>query len=108
VFGLSACSFSLASGSNPYGTYPGSLAAMHGPGKPARRVDRDAASPIAKADRPAKPARREPKAEPPKKPTRVGRVDPPARPTRVGRADPPAKPTRIGQADASAKPTRVG
>lgn len=71
VFGLSACSFSFASGPDPYSAYPGTRTAMHGRGKPARRVARDAAPAIAKADRPAKPAVVEPGPEPPAKPQLV-------------------------------------
>jgi len=92
VFGLSACSFSLASGPGPHAAYPGTLAAMHGPGKPARRVIRNAAPAIAKADRPARPTELDQEPDPPARPKRVGRADPP-------KPEPPAKPTRVGRAD---------
>jgi hypothetical protein len=72
VFGLSACSFSLTSAPNPYSAYPQALAAMHGRGKPPRRVVRDAAPALAKADKPAKPA----ELDPPAKTLRAGPVHP--------------------------------
>lgn len=109
VFGLSACSFSLTSGPNPYSAYPQALAAMHGRGKPPRRVVRDAAPALAKADKSAKPA----ELDPPAKPLRVGPIDPPKTGPavmrvapidpvksgvvvmRVGRVDPPKPEARV-------------
>lgn len=74
LLSLSACSFSFSSGPGAYavdpGGYPGPLAMVHGPGKPARRVE----EPV--AQRPAKPAKVDPAPAPVKKPTRVGRKDP--------------------------------
>lgn len=76
LFSLSACSFSFASGPgyamNP-GSYPGSMAMVHGPGKPARRVVDD---PPEVARKPAKPAKVDPAPVEPAKPKRVGRADP--------------------------------
>lgn len=101
VFGLSACSFSFASGPGPYSGHSRTLAGMHGHGKPARRAGRDAAPVLAKADRPAKPAEADAKPEPPRKPPRVGRADPPEPepPLRVGRVNlPKPEPSlRIGR-----------
>lgn len=95
LFALSACSFSLSSGPNPYSAYPRTLAGMHGPGKPARRVGREAAPAIAKAERPAKPAKADPEPAPPVRPKRIGRADPPKPQISVGRAELPKPEPKI-------------
>lgn len=73
LLSLSACSFSFSSGPgyamNP-GSYPGSMAMVHGPGKPARRVVDDPPE-VAR-----KPARAAPAAVEPTRPKRVGREEP--------------------------------
>ena len=112
VLALSACSFSFASGPSPYSGHSRTLASMHQHGKPARRVGRDAAPVIAKADRPAKPAEADAKPEPPTRPVRVGRVDPPKpEPMRVGLVKlPKPEPMRVGlvKLPKPEQPMRVG